>query len=56
MSDPVGYIACSVIGPDSRTALAWLRRTQAWDRRLDQLREADVADPEPGEKQPPTAA
>jgi hypothetical protein len=37
MSDPVEYMALTVIGADTAEALAWLRRRQRWERRLDDL-------------------
>jgi hypothetical protein len=55
MSDPTGYIACSVIGPDTAAAMSWLRRQQAWDHRLDELHDPAADRPEP-KRQPPAAA
>ena len=39
MSDAGEYTPVTVLGPGAAAAFGWLRRTQAWDRRLTELRD-----------------
>jgi hypothetical protein len=55
MSDPVGYIDLTVVGPDTAAALTWLRRQQAWERHLEEL-EARPRTPAEAPGEPSTAA